>query len=95
MTALAGKAPTPAASQLAAQASVAAPPLVRNPRKTRLAALVFLAVYPLVTVLMMGLMPLTPNWPLPLRTLVMVPVVVISMVWAIIPFIMSRLRHLL
>lgn len=66
----------------------------RAPSKPRFALLVFAGVYPLVTVLMMVLTPLTQGWPLPLRTLAMVPIIVICMVWGIIPFIQTRLRHL-
>ena len=69
--------------------------LVKQPSRPRLAALVFLFVYPLVTVVMMILTPLTQGWPLPLRTLVLVPTVIGSMIWIIIPFIHRRLGHLL
>lgn len=65
------------------------------PSRRRFAVLVFLFVYPLVTGALMVLMPLTPGWPLPLRTLVLVPCIVGAMVWGIIPFIQTRLRHLL
>lgn len=65
------------------------------PSRLRFAFLVFLFVYPLVTLALTVLMPLTPGWPLPLRTLVLVPCIVASMVWGIIPFIQTQLRHLL
>lgn len=68
---------------------------VTAPRKLRMAIFVFLAVYPLVTLGLALLLPLTPGWPLPARTLVLVPLIVTAMVWVIIPFIMTRLRHLL
>lgn len=64
----------------------------RSPSRLRFALFVFLAVYPLVTAGLMVLLPLTPDWPLPLRTLVLVPIIVGSMVWGIIPFIQTRLR---
>ncbi|MDO5706878.1 MAG: hypothetical protein Q4G49_17635 [Paracoccus sp. (in: a-proteobacteria)] len=67
----------------------------RQPSRQRLAVLVFLFVYPLVTAVMMVLTPLTVGWPIPLRTLVLVPLVVASMIWIIIPFIHRRLGHLL
>jgi antibiotic biosynthesis monooxygenase (ABM) superfamily enzyme len=67
----------------------------RNPSRLRFALLVFLAVYPLVTLGLSALIPLTPGWPLPARTLVLVPLVVAAMVWVIIPTIQTRLRHLL
>lgn len=65
----------------------------RNPSRLRFALFVFLAVYPLVTLGLSLLIPLTPGWPLPARTLVLVPAVVAAMVWVIIPTIQTRLRH--
>jgi len=67
----------------------------RKPSKVRFALLVFCGVYPLVTLGLGLLGPLTANWPLPLKTLVLVPIIVVSMVWGIIPFIQTRLRHLI
>lgn len=64
----------------------------RRPSRLRFALFVFLGVYPLVTLGLTVLLPLTPGWPLPLRTLVLVPVIVASMVWGIIPFIQTRLK---
>lgn len=65
----------------------------RTPSRLRFAFFVFLGVYPLVTLLLAVLIPLTPGWPLPLRTLVLVPIIVTAMVWGIIPFIQNRLRR--
>lgn len=78
-------------------AATQAPPATRTaaPSRLRFAGLVFLFVYPLVTLGLALLMPLTAGWPLPLRTLVLVPCIVAAMVWGIIPFIQTRLRHLL
>jgi antibiotic biosynthesis monooxygenase (ABM) superfamily enzyme len=67
----------------------------RKPSRFRFALLVFLGVYPLVTVLQLIILPLTEGWPLLLRNLVFVPVMVMCMVWGLIPFIQTRLRHLL
>ncbi|WP_333817082.1 hypothetical protein [Tabrizicola sp.] len=66
----------------------------RAPSRFRFAFLVFLGVYPLVTVLQAIILPLTDGWPMPLRNLVFVPVMVTCMVWGLIPFIQTRLRHL-
>ena len=63
----------------------------RAPLRLRFAAFVFLFVYPLVTAGLLILLPLTPGWPIPARTAVLVPIVVVSMVWGIIPFIQTRL----
>jgi antibiotic biosynthesis monooxygenase (ABM) superfamily enzyme len=65
----------------------------RAPSRVRFAFFVFLGVYPLVTLLLTVLMPLTQGWPLPMRTLVLVPIMVTAMVWGIIPFIQTRLRR--
>lgn len=65
------------------------------PSRIRFAALIFLFVYPLVTLGLGLLIPVTPDWPLAMRTLILVPVIVVAMVWGIIPLIQSRLRHLL
>lgn len=54
-------------------------------------ALVFSAVYPLVTGLSYLMHYLTPTWPLWQRHLVIVPVIVSAMVFAIMPVI-HRLR---
>jgi antibiotic biosynthesis monooxygenase (ABM) superfamily enzyme len=42
-------------------------------------------VYPLVTGLIYALTPLTIDWQIWQRNLVMVPIIVISMIWVIIP----------
>jgi antibiotic biosynthesis monooxygenase (ABM) superfamily enzyme len=64
----------------------------RSPSRLRFAFFVFLFVYPLVTAGLSVVLPLTPGWPVAARTLILVPVVVVSMVWGIIPFIQTRLR---
>lgn len=69
--------------------------LTRAPSRLRFALLVFVGVYPLVTVLQAIILPLTDGWPMLLRNLVFVPVMVTCMVWGLIPFIQTRLRHLL
>jgi antibiotic biosynthesis monooxygenase (ABM) superfamily enzyme len=67
----------------------------RAPSRLRFAGLVLLFVYPLVTLLLTAVMATTPGWPLWLRTALVVPVIVASMVWIIIPTIQNRLKHLL
>lgn len=67
----------------------------RPPSRLRFAGFVLLGVYPLVTLGLMILLPLTPGWPLPARTAVLVPVIVAAMVWGMIPFIQTRLRRFL
>lgn len=58
---------------------------VRPPRRARLAIFVFFGVYPLVTLLLYGLGPLTEDWTIWQRNLIMVPIIVGSMIWVIIP----------
>lgn len=55
------------------------------PRRSRLALFAFVGVYPLVTVLLYVLAPLTEGWSIWQRNLVMVPIIVMMMVWVIIP----------
>jgi antibiotic biosynthesis monooxygenase (ABM) superfamily enzyme len=57
----------------------------RPPSRIRLALFVFLGVYPLVTALIYALGPLTAGWEIWQRNLVMVPIIVITMIWVIIP----------
>jgi antibiotic biosynthesis monooxygenase (ABM) superfamily enzyme len=59
-------------------------------RASRFALLVFSGVYPLVTLLLYAISPLTADWALWQRTLVLVPLVVVSMVWGLIPFLYRR-----
>ncbi|GLK82010.1 MULTISPECIES: hypothetical protein [Ancylobacter] len=56
-----------------------------NFSRSRFTVAVMLAVYPLVTALLYAVMPLTPDWPLWMRTLVVVPVMAVAMVWVLIP----------
>lgn len=65
----------------------------RMPSRLRFALLVGAAVYPLITLILEVVLALTPGWPLPARTAVVVPIMVSCMVWGIIPFIQTRLRH--
>lgn len=60
--------------------------------RPRFAMLVFLGVYPLVTGLLYLVFPLTEGWTLWQRTLVLVPLVVVTMVWWLIPTIQQRFR---
>ncbi|MCA0042872.1 hypothetical protein [Celeribacter litoreus] len=62
----------------------------RKPSRIRLSVFVFLAVYPLVTALLYLSLPLTPDWPIWQRNLVIVPMIVLSMVFLIIPTIHKR-----
>jgi len=60
------------------------------PSRLRLAILMLVAVYPFVTAILYVLMPLTEGWPIWARTLVLAPVMVFSIVYAIAPTIQQR-----
>lgn len=55
-----------------------------NPQ-IRLALLMMLGVYPVVTAYLYILMPLTDGWPMWQRTLVLVPMMVATIVFGLIP----------
>jgi antibiotic biosynthesis monooxygenase (ABM) superfamily enzyme len=65
--------------------STAMPSAPKRPNRIRFSFFVFLGVYPLVTALVYGLAPLTSDWQIWQRNLVMVPMIVLSMVFVIIP----------
>lgn len=60
------------------------------PSKFRLSILMLAAVYPFVTAILYGLMPLTDGWPLWARTAVLAPIMVFSIVYGIAPTIQRR-----
>ena len=55
--------------------------------KLRMALVMTLAVYPVVTLYLYVLMPLTPGWEMWQRSLVLVPVMASTIVLLIVPFI--------
>lgn len=55
------------------------------PARMRLTLCLMVGAYPLITGLLTLLGPATADWPLPLRTLVIVPLMVCGMVFAITP----------
>lgn len=69
-----------------------APAAVRpNPSKLRLALLMVLAVYPIITALLYVVMPLTEGWTTWQRTLVLAPVMVSAIVFLVAPAIQKHL----
>lgn len=75
----------------AAASSPAATPDTRPVlSRPRFALLVFAGVYPLVTLLLYAIVPMTAGWALWQQTLVLVPMIVIVMVWGLIPFLHRR-----
>lgn len=57
------------------------------PARLRFTLCLMLGAYPLVTAILTLLAPLTADWPLALRTLVVVPLMVSGMVFAVIPLV--------
>lgn len=58
-----------------------------SPPKVRFALCVMLGAYPLITTILVALAPVTADWPIALRTLVIVPMMVSGMVFGIIPLV--------
>ncbi|SFA91181.1 hypothetical protein SAMN03159496_00869 [Rhizobium sp. NFR07] len=56
-----------------------------TPSKLRFALLMVVAVYPIITVLLYVVMPLTANWEIWHRTLVIAPIMVFSIVFIVSP----------
>lgn len=55
----------------------------------------FAGVYPLATLLLYAIVPLTEGWALWQQTLVLVPIIVVAMVWGLIPLLHRRLAGFL
>ena len=66
-------------------------PIVRKPSRVLFCLLVFLGVYPLVTVLGYAAQHLTLGWEIWQRNLIVVPVMVLVMVYGLIPAINAAL----
>ncbi|TPW33325.1 hypothetical protein FJU08_01840 [Martelella alba] len=58
---------------------------IHLPSKARLASILAVAVYPLITLLLYGMSMVTAGWTIWQRTLVVTPVMVLLMVYVIIP----------
>ena len=57
------------------------------PLRARFALCVMLGVYPVLTAISLALAPVTADWPLPARTAVMVPLMVVSIIFGVIPLV--------
>lgn len=75
-----------------APASLARPATAAPNRfaRARFAALVLLGVYPIITLILYVVLPLTDGWATWQRTLVIAPMMVGIMVWGLIPTIQQR-----
>lgn len=58
------------------------------PHRLRLALVMTFAVYPLITTLLLVLGPLTSDWPVWQRTLVLTPIMVGSILYGVLPFVL-------
>lgn len=76
-----------AAAAVAASAKPAGPSLAA---RTRMALLVLVAVYPVITAIIYLVAPFTEGWPVWERNFVVAPLMVIAMVYFIIPTIQLR-----
>ncbi|SNZ19849.1 hypothetical protein [Cohaesibacter gelatinilyticus] len=66
---------------------------VRKPSRIRFALLIFCFVYPMVTILLYGLVVMTPDWALWQRSLVLVPIIIVMMVFVIVPIIQRYMNR--
>jgi antibiotic biosynthesis monooxygenase (ABM) superfamily enzyme len=80
-----------------AQIAVSPAPVARPtaPNRHRLALLVLIGVYPLITAIIYGVAPFTAGWEIWQRNLVIAPIMVAAMVYGMIPFIQTRFRAFL
>ena len=80
-----------AMSDNAARRAVPTPAFSRR----RFALLVMVGVYPIITVLLYLIFPLTDGWTIWQRTLVIAPVMVAIMIWGLIPGVQRLFRSFL
>ncbi len=55
------------------------------PPRHKLALLTWAGAWPLITLILWALSPVTATWPLPLRTLVLSVLMVLALTWVVIP----------
>ena len=58
--------------------------------RARLATLVLIAVYPLITAIIYAVAPFTEGWPIWERNFVIAPLMVVAMIYVVIPTIQKR-----
>lgn len=78
---------TVTASNNAAPAKPAGPSAAA---RARLAALVLVAVYPLITAIIYAVSPFTEDWEIWARNFVIAPLMVVAMIYVVIPSIQKR-----
>lgn len=62
----------------------------QRPSRLRLALLVGIGVWPIITVLLYLIRPISQGWPIWLTTLALTPAMVIIMIWGLLPAIHRR-----
>lgn len=67
----------------------------RAPSRHRLAVILVVAVYPVITAVLYALGPFTHGWPVWQRTFLVAPIMVAVMVYALIPFVQRSFRAFL
>jgi antibiotic biosynthesis monooxygenase (ABM) superfamily enzyme len=60
--------------------------------KSRFALLVLIGVYPVITVILNLIFPLTVGWSIWQRTLIIAPLMVTIMIWGVIPVVQKQFR---
>ena len=60
--------------------------------RPRFAILVLIGVYPVITVILNVIFPLTIGWPIWQRTLLIAPLMVAIMIWGVIPVVQKRFQ---
>jgi antibiotic biosynthesis monooxygenase (ABM) superfamily enzyme len=68
------------------------PAAAPRPRRYKQALLTWLAVYPTLTLFLAILNPLMEGWPLPLRTLLVVSLMIPTLFWVILPLLNRLFR---
>ncbi|WP_254701417.1 hypothetical protein [Neorhizobium galegae] len=81
----------PDSGNQALEAQLQPKPARVNPSKVRLAIVMILAVYPLITMLLYILAPLTEGWAVWHRTILIAPIMVLSIVFVVSPAIQKYL----
>ncbi|HEY5819262.1 MAG TPA: hypothetical protein VIU14_12865 [Mesorhizobium sp.] len=83
---------SPIVSSAAAGETVSRPVHFSRPR---FALLILVGVYPLITVLLYVVLPLTDGWAIWQRSLLIAPIMVACMIWGLIPTVQKRFRGFL
>ncbi|WP_274426107.1 hypothetical protein [Chelativorans sp. YIM 93263] len=78
-----------------ASAAAALEPAPTRFSRPRFALLLIFGVYPLITAILYLVFPLTEGWLLWQRTLLIVPIMVVSMIWGLIPLLQRAFRGFL